>query len=108
MEPYELVQEALSAFETSFAQKIGVKKLSFTGGEPTIHTPYLEEVMSIMSDCLPEIEVGLATNGFSTPKIMQRLTNISSYINFEIKALDSELHHAITGAPSEPILENAK
>ena len=108
VEPYKLAQEALNAFETSFAQKKGINRLSFTGGEPSIHTPYLEEVVSIMDDLLPDIEVGLATNGFSTPNVIKRLTNISSYINFEIKAFDSELHHAITGAPSEPVLENAE
>lgn len=85
-----------------------MKRISFTGGEPALHIPYLEEVAHSMRDHIPSLEVGLATNGFSTPKTMKRLSEISSYINFEIKALDPELHRAITGAPVEPVLENAK
>lgn len=108
VQPDTLVHEALNSFKTSFAQKIGVKKLSFTGGEPSIHTPYLEEVTALIKEQIPELEVGLATNGFCTPPTMERLVEISSYINFEIKAFDPELHYAVTGAPVNPILENAK
>lgn len=108
VEPADLVQEALKSFETSFARNIGVEKLSFTGGEPSIHTPYLEEVVSKMKEKIPELEIGLATNGFSTPKTMKRLAKISSYINFEIKAFDDEMHQAITGAPVWPVLKNAE
>jgi pyruvate formate lyase activating enzyme len=107
VQPDTLVHEALNSFKTSFAQKIGVKKLSFTGGEPSIHTPYLEEVTALIKEQIPELEVGLATNGFCTPPTMERLVEISSYINFEIKAFDPELHYAVTGAPVNPILENA-
>ena len=39
---------------------------------------------------------------------MKRSAEISSYINFEIKAFNPELHWAITGAPCEPVLENAE
>nr|WP_319372998.1 radical SAM protein [uncultured Methanobacterium sp.] len=106
--PNELMEEVLDAFKASFARKIGVKKISFTGGEPSIHTPYLEEVVTLMKEQIPDLEVGLATNGFCTPSTMKRLENISSYINFEIKAFDGKLHHAITGAPVEAILENAE
>lgn len=108
VKPKLMVKEALKSFQTNFARKIGVKKLSFTGGEPSIHTPYLEEVVAQMREQLPDLEVGLATNGFCTPKTMKRLEELSKYINFEIKAFDSELHQAITGAPSEPVLENAE
>ncbi|NYB52126.1 MAG: radical SAM protein [Methanobacteriaceae archaeon] len=108
VKPHELAQEALEGFQTSFAQKMGVKKLSFTGGEPSIHTPYLEEVVINMREQIPDLEVGLATNGFCTHHTMKRLARISSYINFEIKALEMELHQAITGAPSKPVLENAR
>lgn len=108
VEPLALAEEALNMLKTSFAQDIGVNKVSFTGGEPSIHTPYLEEVVNLLSQLIPQLEVGLATNGFSTKKIMKRLSRISSYLNFEIKAFDNDIHHAITGAPSEPVLENAE
>ncbi len=108
IKPDILASEVLRAFKTSFAQKIGVEKLSFTGGEPSIHTPYLEEVVNILMDDFPDLEVGLATNGFCTNKTMERLADLSSYLNFEIKALGTELHQALTGAPAETVLENAE
>lgn len=104
----DLAYEVTDALKTTLAQKIGVEKLSFTGGEPSIHTPYLEEVVAIVRESIPDIEVGLATNGFCTPSTMERLVELSSYINYEIKAFDSRLHHALTGAPVEPVLENAE
>lgn len=108
IKPDHLASEALKTFKTFFAQKIGVKKLSFTGGEPSIHTPYLEEVVNTLRDYLPDLEVGLATNGFCTTRTMKQMVDLSSYLNFEIKALETELHQALTGAPSGPVLENAK
>lgn len=106
--PDLMVQEVLKAFKTNFAQKIGVEKISFTGGEPSIHTPYLEEVVTKMREHLPNLEVGLATNGFCNPETMNRLVELSSYINFEIKAFDSKLHYALTGASNDPVLKNAE
>jgi pyruvate formate lyase activating enzyme len=108
VKPEDLVGEFLKTYKTTIAQKIGVKKLSFTGGEPSINTPYLEELVVQLSEHLPDLEVGLATNGFCTHKTMERLENLSNYINFEIKAFDTEVHHALTGAPVEPVLENAE
>ncbi len=108
VEPDLLVKEALDAFQSSLAQKLGVKRLSFTGGEPSIHTPYLEEIIHQIREKSSKLEVGVATNGFCTLDNMKRLEKISTYINFEIKAFDSKLHQAITGAPSKPVLENAQ
>ncbi len=108
VEPVVLVNEALETLKTSFAQDMGVNKLSFTGGEPSIHTPYLEEVVKIMNRLIPKLDLGLTTNGFSTKKTMKRLSKLSSYLNFEIKAFYTEVHQSLTGAPSKPVLENAE
>lgn len=108
VEPGDLVCEALEQFETSLARGLGVKRISFTGGEPSLHTPYLEEVVRLMREQLPNLEVGLATNGFCTTDTMKRLVEMSFYINFEIKAFDNVLHQSITGAPVEPVVRNAE
>lgn len=108
VEPYALAEEAYESLKTPIAKDMCVNKLSFTGGEPSIHTPYLEEVVALLRKKISPLDVGLATNGFTTRKTMKRLSEISSYINFEIKAFHSELHQALTGAPSEPVLENAE
>lgn len=108
VDPSVLADEALKMFETSLARQMGVNRISFTGGEPSINTPYIEEVINNINKMTPELEMGLATNGFSTKNTMRRLSKISSYINFEIKAYDNQLHQAITGAPSKPVLKNAE
>jgi pyruvate formate lyase activating enzyme len=116
VDPPALIEEIHHAFNSQYAQDMSVTKLSFTGGEPSIHTPYLEAVVGILNKEISQpdnqdispLDVGLATNGFATRKTMERLCEISSYINFEIKAFDTELHQALTGAPSEPVLENAE
>ncbi|MDI9436450.1 MAG: radical SAM protein [Euryarchaeota archaeon] len=108
VKPEVMAREAVGEFKSSLGRDLGVKRISFTGGEPSLHTPYLEEVSRLIQLQLPGLEVGVATNGFCTTSTMKRLAQLSNYINFEIKAWDTELHQAITGAPVEPVLRNAK
>lgn len=108
VKPENMIEEIYKTLGTSMARKIGVYRLSFTGGEPSIHLPYIEEVVNRTKSLLPEIEVGIATNGFSTSKTMKRLLNISSFMNFEIKAFDDDLHRNLTGAPVDHVLRNAE
>jgi pyruvate formate lyase activating enzyme len=107
-EPEEVADEVHTALGTPLAQEIGIHRLSFTGGEPSLHTPYLEAVVGRTREVVPGIEVGIATNGFSTHHTLKRLMAIASYFNFEIKAFDDAVHEALTGAPVEPVLRNAE
>ena len=79
-------------------------KISFTGGEPTIHLPYIEEMVQEVQEKYAEIGVGIATNGFCTQKTIWRVVDISTSISFEIKAYDDDVHRMLTGAPSAPVL----
>lgn len=108
IEPSLLLNEALEAIEDTFAQNIGIDRISFTGGEPSIHLPFLEKLVNSLQKANSELKVGIATNGFSTHRTLKRLCQISSQINFEIKAYEGDLHQAITGAPVDPILTNAE
>ncbi|MDD3455038.1 MAG: radical SAM protein [Methanobacteriales archaeon] len=107
IEPEKMAKEALDHLKSPLAKKIGAYRLSFTGGEPTIHTPYLEELVKTIKRFNPSIEVGVATNGFPTMKTLKRILRIVDFINFEIKAFNDEIHRNLTGAPSEPVLRNA-
>jgi len=107
-EPEDVVNELHIALGTPLAQKIGIHRLSFTGGEPSLHTPYIEAVVDRAREVVPGIEVGIATNGFSTGRTLKRLMTLASYFNFEIKAFDGTVHEALTGAPVEPVLRNAE
>jgi pyruvate formate lyase activating enzyme len=103
VEPRALAREAVEKM-----REAGITKLGFTGGEPTIHLPYIEEVVSEARRLMPELLVGFTTNGFASKASMQRIVEMCSYITFEINAFTSETHVAISGAPVEPVLRNAE
>ena len=104
----DYVEPAVLADEAIARMTPGTDKISFTGGEPTIHLPYIEEVMQEVQEKYADIGVGIATNGFCTQKTLDRVIDISTSISFEIKAYDDDVHRMLTGAPSTPVLRNAE
>jgi pyruvate formate lyase activating enzyme len=86
----------------------GLEKLGFTGGEPTIHLPYIEEVVIEAKKLMPKLKIAFTTNGFATEASMKRIVNICSYIALEINAFNDDTHLALSGAPVEPVLRNAE
>jgi pyruvate formate lyase activating enzyme len=103
VDPRELAKEAVDAL-----RKAGIEKLGFTGGEPTIHLPYIEEVVKEAKNLMPELQVGFTTNGFATQESMRRIVDLCSYITLEINAFHTDTHLALSGAPVEPVLRNAE
>ncbi|KAF5417586.1 MAG: 7-carboxy-7-deazaguanine synthase [Candidatus Methanophagaceae archaeon] len=101
--PKELSKEAVAKLRAA-----GLEKLGFTGGEPTIHLPYIEEVVKEARKLMPELKVGFTTNGFATKESMTRIVSICSYIALEINAFNNDTHLALSGAPVEPVLRNAE
>lgn len=79
-----------------------IDRISFTGGDPIIHLPYIEEVASCFAG-----GIGMATGGFGTPESMRRVCRIADSITLEIKGISDTVHRALTGAPVDPVLRNA-
>ena len=104
----DYVEPAVLADETISRMTPDTDKIGFTGGEPTIHLPYIEDVVRAIRETGTEIGVGIATNGFCTPETLTRVIDIATSISFEIKAYDDDVHRMLTGAPSAPVLRNAK
>jgi pyruvate formate lyase activating enzyme len=102
VEPRTLAQEAVAKMHAA-----GITKLGFTGGEPTIHLPYIEAVVEAARRLMPELQVGFTTNGFASPLSMKRIVAMCSYITLEINAFNPDTHLALSGAPVEPVLRNA-
>lgn len=93
------------------ADRIGkkdIERITFTGGEASVNLPYIEKFSKEVKRILPEIKIGLSTNGFETEDNMKRAMDICSYATFEIKAFNKDTHLALTGAPIEPVLRNAE
>jgi pyruvate formate lyase activating enzyme len=105
LSPRELVDEILHHLEG--VKGISVDKISFTGGDPAIHLPFIEAVAEIVRERDIPLGIGLATGGFSTPEAMERIAATCSSITLEIKAFDDPVHRALTGAPVGPVLRNA-
>ncbi|MCW3134866.1 MAG: radical SAM protein [Methanophagales archaeon] len=108
IDPVELAAEAIRRIKSPEGKAMHVDKISFTGGEPTIHFPYIAKVVEEARKRIPELGVGFATNGFASQETLQQIIDLCSYVTFEIKAFSDNTHRAITGAPVEPVLRNAE
>ena len=104
--PAQLVADAgerISSFEGS-----PMKYISFTGGDPIIHLPYIEEVSREIVRQGLDCETGISTGGFATTETMSRIIERCGIGTLEIKAFSDHLHRALTGAPVGPVLRNAE
>ncbi len=108
IDPGELAAEAIRRINSPEGKAMHVDKISFTGGEPSIHFPYIAKVVEEAREKMPELGVGFATNGFASQPTLQQIIDLCSYVTFEIKAFHDDTHRAITGAPVEPVLRNAE
>lgn len=57
-------------------QKIGVRKVIFTGGEPTKHKELSQAIQMVKNSC-ENVQVGITTNGYG----IEQLINIKEYID---------------------------
>lgn len=96
-------REQIAAYEGPRIQTIG-----FTGGDPIIHLPYIEEVAAEVSRQGLDLGIGISTGGFVTPEVMERIVDLCRVITLEIKAFSDPVHRALTGAPVAPVLRNAE
>jgi pyruvate formate lyase activating enzyme len=103
VDPRELAHEAVEKLSAA-----GIEKLGFTGGEPTIHLPYIEEVVKEARKLMPKLKVTFTTNGFATEATMKRIVAMSSFITLEINAFHDDTHLALSGAPVAPVLRNVE
>lgn len=79
--------------------------VTFSGGEPTLHPDYLEQVMRRLKTL--DIHIVVQTCGlFDWPCFRDRLLPHIDLIYFDIKGIDSRLHQQWTGRSNETISEN--
>jgi pyruvate formate lyase activating enzyme len=83
-------------------------RLFFSGGSPTCSLPYVEAVVEAARRLRPSAKVNYDTNGFMTPEGLERILSWTTSVTFDLRAVDDEVHRAMTGAPSAPVLRNAK
>jgi pyruvate formate lyase activating enzyme len=108
IEPAELAAECVAALNSPAGRRMGADRIFFSGGEATIHLPYIEEVVREARTIDPQVKVNFDTNGFMTEESLRRVLGFTTSITFDIKAYREETHRALTGAPSAPVLRNAE
>jgi pyruvate formate lyase activating enzyme len=87
---------------------MGADRIFFSGGEPSIHLPYIEQVIAEARKLSPGLKVNFDTNGYLTSSSLLKVLKFTTSITYDIKAFNDELHLALTGASSQPVLRNAK
>jgi len=108
VDPMELAREGLEAIRSPMGRWMGADRLFFSGGEPTIHLPYVEVVMRAARKLDPSAKANFDTNGFLTRTSLERVLSFTTSITFDLKAFHDDVHRAVTGAPVEPVLRNAE
>ncbi|MDH5406140.1 MAG: radical SAM protein [Candidatus Aminicenantes bacterium] len=108
IDPQELASECLEQLHSFVGRLMGADRLFFSGGEPTIHLPYIEEVVASARRAEPDTKVNFDTNGYLTEESMERVLRFTTSITFDLKAFHNEVHRAITGADAQPVLRNAR
>ena len=104
----ELAIECVTQLDSPAAKLMGADRIFFSGGEPTIYLPYIEEVIAEARKLSPGLKVNFDTNGYLTNASLKKVLKFTTSITYDIKAFNDEVHLALTGASSEPVLRNAK
>lgn len=80
--------------------------VTLSGGEPTLQ---LEFIADFASRCAREsLRVGLQTCGAFRFEAFSPHLPLFDFIQFDLKAIDPDLHRSLTGADNRAILENAR
>jgi len=108
VEPKKMAHEAIGHLNSIEGQFICADRIFFSGGEATCSLPYIEEVVKEARALAPSVKVNFDTNGFMTEQSLERVLKFTTSITYDIRAIDDEVHRAMTGAPSTFVLRNAK
>ncbi len=107
-DPEELARECVKELGTLPAQLMRADRIFFSGGEPTIHLPYIHKVVEEARQMNRGTRINFDTNGFMTERSLERILGFTTSITYDLKAYHDEVHLALTGAPSKPVLRNAE
>jgi len=107
-DPKKLAEECVRELNSPSARIMGADRIFFSGGEATIHLPYIEKVVEEARRIEPDTKINFDTNGYMTERSLERVLGFTTSITYDLKAYSDEVHLALTGASSEPVLRNAE
>lgn len=76
--------------------------VTFTGGEPTLQSTFLMELL----DRLSEVHTAIETSGFCAEDTFKKILDRLDYVLFDVKLCDPVLHKKWTGVDNRIILKN--
>ena len=107
-DPKKLAAECANSLNSLSARLMGADRIFFSGGEATIHLPYIEKVVEEARRIRPDTKVNFDTNGYLTEESLERVLDFTTSITYDLKAYHDEVHLALTGASSKAVLRNAE
>jgi pyruvate formate lyase activating enzyme len=108
VDPKELAKECVDRLNSLPGKLMGADRIFFSGGEATIHLPYIEKVVEEARKIKPDTKVNFDTNGYMTEESLKRILAFTTSITYDLKAYHDEVFLALTGASSKPVLRNAE
>lgn len=80
--------------------------VTFSGGEPMLHTDFL---VRLLEECRDRgIHTAVDTAGLVSREILLRVAECTDLFLYDLKLMDSDRHREWTGVPNEKILENLR
>ena len=95
VEPQEIVREARSH---------GCASISYTYTEPTVFAEYVYDISFLAHEA--GVKNILVTNGFMTPRAVEKLGPLIDGANVDLKAFTEPFYRDICGARLKPVLES--
>jgi len=108
VDPQTLAVESVRMLESTAGVLMGADRIFFSGGEPTIHLPFIENVVAKARRIRPGLKVNYDTNGFMTEESLRRVLAFTTSLTFDIKAYYDDTMRAIAGTVVGPVLRNAE
>jgi pyruvate formate lyase activating enzyme len=106
--PQVLARMCVEKLESTSGRQMGADRIFFSGGEPTVHLPFIEKVVEEARRIKPDIKVNFDTNGYLTQQSLNRVLEFTTSITYDLKAYHEHAHRALTGASAHPVLRNAE
>lgn len=83
--PISIITECVDA-----AKQLQIRKISLTGGEPTLRTD-IDDIVCLIKQKYPKVDLGITTNGFRLSEVSQNTLKLLDHINLSIISFDEPL-----------------
>ena len=77
--------------------------VTFSGGEPLQQSAFLLACLKLLKG---QLHRAVQTSGFAGSETFSKMLELTDYVLFDLKMMDSDEHKRHTGQPNEPILKN--